>query len=170
MVFVCQTVHALRYASRAREVATLGAVSEKFLPTLGGGRKRGMAKPSARNVRGRAAPRMSQMPTLCEDGEESFAASASGLSTCEKSGGGGAGSRMAAELREAKATISKLQQQVDANNDVRTPPKHANQPRQKILVAKKSQGSPRVCCRECGGWLTVGGFVVLCAGDGEDGG
>ena len=97
MVFVCQTVHVLRYASRAREVATLGAVSEKFLPTLGGGRKRGMAKPSARNVRGRAAPRMSQMPTLCEDGEESFAASASGLSTCEKSGGGGAGSRMAAK-------------------------------------------------------------------------
>ena len=72
MVFVCQTVHALRYASRAREVATLGAVSEKFLPALGGGRKRVMAKPSARNVRGRAAPRMSQMPTLCEDGEESF--------------------------------------------------------------------------------------------------
>ena len=80
---------------------------------------------------------MSQMPTLCEDGEESFAASASGLSTCEKSGGGGAGSRMAAELREAKATISKLQQQVDANNDVRTPPKHAK-------TAPKDSGRQKV--------------------------
>ena len=144
MLFVSnQTVHALRYASRAREVATLGAVSEKFLPALGGGRKRGMAKPSARNVRGRAAPRMSQMPTLCEDGEESFAASASGLSTCEKSGGGGVGSRMAAELREAKATITKLQQQVDANNDVRTPPNtQTNRHRQVTsLVATTSQPS-----------------------------
>ena len=86
---------------------------------------------------------MSQMPTLCEDGEESFAASASGLSTCEKSGGGGAGSRMAAELREAKATITKLQQQVDANNDVRTLPNtQTNRHRQATsLVATTSQPS-----------------------------
>ena len=48
---------------------------------------------------------------------------------------------MAAELREAKATISKLQQQVDANNDVRTPPKHANQPRQKIAKPRRQKVS-----------------------------
>ena len=122
-----ETVHALRYSSTAREVATLGAMSEKFVPIVGVNPKKRSLVPRCAEIapktRGsvgsRNGPRLSTMPTLGEACEESFASSSGTNSSSMAASVDSKGpSSMSAQLREAQATIAQLHLQVEANDQV----------------------------------------------------
>ena len=111
-----ETVHALRYASTAREVATLGAVSDKFLPTVSTKRSlvpRCADVGSKTHKSNRQELRTSTMPTIGEPCDESFASSCVAASVDSK-----ATSSLSAQLREAQATIAQLRLQIEANDQV----------------------------------------------------
>ena len=119
-----ETVHALRYASTAREVATLGAVSDRFLPAVATNPKKRSLVPRCAEVGSKAnkEPRASTMPTIGEPGDESFVSSvnSSFVSAAEATVESKSTSKsdLLAQLHEAQATIAQLRAQVEANDQV----------------------------------------------------